>query len=140
MKDKYFSSLVLILCWLIKNSLGSYMNNYVPDVNTTLIKDLNLEYSYKANEVFPSVFRVNFNEFGVNFKVEFKKTENIKDSDNIYVIDKETGKPVLFTLLNTESYEKYEQITGSGWATLIKNKVFNATNPFRLVTKNFNFI
>lgn len=57
---------------------------------------------------FPREFYVNFNEFEREFKIKFVKEakvidyETIKSSNDIYVIDENTGEPVKFKTEKSE--------------------------------------
>ncbi|RNA12759.1 A disintegrin and metallo ase with thrombospondin motifs 3-like [Brachionus plicatilis] len=104
------------------------------------IENLNLNFTLKNDQAFPDKFRVKFSEFGENFDFEFVKSTAHRGTDNVYVIS--NGQPTEYTFKSADLYEKYEQISGDGWATLTRYKILN--NQLRFIgtvysTRSQNF-
>jgi hypothetical protein len=124
----------------MKNSLYNKKEDNWQTSNISLIKNLNIEYGEDGRaslrEKFPDEFTVSFEEFNATFRVTFVKKPNLEGySDDVYVMDSQSGTPVKhkWTLDVQDEYAHYAQKNGHGFATLIRNHKTDENNPFRLV-------
>lgn len=122
--------------------IDSESNNKITNLGIHITGQVNVTLDYE--KTFPENFTVRYNKYGRLFNITFVRINESNPaypipSSNVYVIDKNTGRPVVHRLqANKETYQIYKQVVDKGIATLMKNYGNNIKKPFRLVASIFD--
>jgi hypothetical protein len=135
---------IFIICSISQFSFGFYQSiDQASDLNenSTLIRNFAIKYDQNPKNLsdtgFPLKFSINIKEFKKRFNLTFQKFVSnrlLKEhSLNVFVLDEARRAPIKHDFSNDdEEFELYEDLNGTSFATLIRNKN-SESDPFRLV-------